>query len=111
MAPLLFAAALVLSPAAAQPGPPFGLRFNFAQPPSAKEACAKLAERTVAPDGTPLLRKLGDLPPGLVEHAVMRTVNGCPVREILFAGQTYYLDAPTGGLERIDPVARITKQR
>ena len=42
----------------------------------------------------PLLR-LDQLPPGVLEHAVLRTVAGCPVREIVWNGQTYYV-APAG---------------
>ncbi len=99
MTPLLFAAALSLSPAVAGQGQGLDLRFSFSPSPNAGEACAKLGLQTVAPDGTPMLRKLGDLPWGLVEHAVWRTVAGCPVREIVWNGQTYYLDSSGPRLE------------
>ena len=53
-------------------------------------ACAALLSQTVAPDGAPL-RRLDQLPSGLVEHAVLRSVNGCPVREVRYQGRTFYV--------------------
>ncbi len=101
MIPLLFAASLTLSPAVAQPVQAYDP--NFAAPqkapnirtlgPDPTAACARLTTQTVAPDGIPL-RKLGDLPGAIMEHAVWRTVAGCPVREIVYEGQTYYVDGP-----------------
>jgi hypothetical protein len=90
MTPLLFAAALALSPTAAQPSQPFdaGMIRPFVQDFGA--ACARLGTLTVAPDGVPF-RKLNELPPGLLEHAVWRRVAGCPVREVVYRGQTYYV--------------------
>lgn len=73
-----------------------------------KKAIQTLGPKVLTPDG---LKKLGDLPPGLLEHAVNRLVNGCPVREIVFGGQTYYLDMPVAKLERADPVVRRLEQR
>jgi hypothetical protein len=120
MIPLIFAAAVTLSPAAAQPSP--GLDAGLARAPLPRitsfsivapnplAACAKLAEKTVAPDGVPL-KKLGELPPGLLEHAELRSVNGSPVREIVFAGQTYYLQGSAPQIERVDPVGPSIKQR
>ena len=70
--------------------------------------CVRPPVKTSGP-GNSKVQKLGDLPPGLLEHAVNRLVNGCPVREIVSGGGVYYLDAPTGGLERADPVAYTTK--
>lgn len=111
MTPLLFAAALALSPAAPQPdfNPQPGLHRleapirNFSQPPA---ACAKLESQTVAPDGVRIFKKLNELPWGVMEHAVWRTVGGCPVREIVFGGQTYYLASGNPQIERLDPVTR-----
>jgi hypothetical protein len=60
-----------------------------------------LAPKYVTPDE---LKKLGDLPPALLEHAVNRLIDGCPVREIVFGGQTYYLNMPVAKLEHTDPV-------
>ncbi len=54
------------------------------------------------------MKKLGDLPPALQEHAVLRFIHGCPVREIVSATGIYYLDIPTGGLQRVDPAAMFT---
>jgi len=53
-------------------------------------ACAKLLTQTAAPDGTPF-RRLDQLPPKIEEHTVWRTVGGCPVREVVWQGQTYYV--------------------
>jgi hypothetical protein len=72
--------------------------------------CNRPATRALDPGGHNTIQKLGDLPPGVEEHAVLRMINGCPVREIVYAGQTYYLDAPTGGLERVNPTAYRTVQ-
>jgi hypothetical protein len=116
MTPLLFAAVVVLSPMGAQPSqtldpapakPPL-LRDLPAAPPgvsaqtyvlkSLPAACASQTTKTVGPDGARLW-KLTELPPALQEHAVWRTVNGCPVREIVYAGQTYYIE---GGEPQIE---------
>ncbi len=97
MTPLLFAAALAVTPARrpslTSPCSPACARWraplrNFGQLPN---ACAKLENQTVAPDGVRIFKKLNELPWGVQEHAVWRTVGGCPVREIVFGGQTYYL--------------------
>jgi hypothetical protein len=117
MTPLLFAAALAIAPATPQPaqaiegsGPPFSAPLRrlapnqyIQAPPSL--ACAKFATRTVAPDGVRFFRRLDQLPWGVLEHAVWRTVGGCPVREIVFGGQTYYVASASPRIERLDPVA------
>jgi hypothetical protein len=126
MIPLLFAAALALTPqpsAASEPSivvkttPSFALPGAFATPWLQQDANGKLtlcnrsgATKTLGPDGLPLT-KLGDLPPAVEEHAIVRMVNGCPVREVVYNGQTYYLDAPLGGLERDLRGSRITNRR
>ena len=73
--------------------------------PAPVAACAKFATQTVAPDGVPFYRRLDRLPWGVLEHAVLRTVGGCPVREIVMGGETYYLAAGTPQIERLDPAA------
>ena len=83
MTPLLFAAAVAAAPA----NPPV---VTFVPKGESTPACAKLLTQTVAPDGTPF-KKLGELPPKVEEHAVWRTVAGCPVREVVWGGQTYYV--------------------
>jgi hypothetical protein len=111
MTPLLFAAALAVSPVASQPdfNPQPGLHRleapirNFGPLPA---ACAKLDNQAVAPDGVRIFKKLNELPWAMLEHAVWRTVGGCPVREIVFAGQTYYLTSASPRVERLDPIAR-----
>lgn len=106
MIPLLFAAALAGSPALLEPAQAYDPRFVIpGKPPNVRrlgpdttEACNKLAIQTVAPDGVPL-RKLGDLPGAIMEHAVLRTVAGCPVAEVVYKGQTYYVQGSKSGLE------------
>jgi hypothetical protein len=88
MITLLFAAAIAnIHPG--QPSDPGGLLTAPVDQPVAP-ACAKLETQTVAPDGVPF-RKLNELPQAAVEHAVWRTVSGCPVREVKWQGQTYYV--------------------
>ena len=123
MTPLIFTAALALaSPSAdaSAPATSFVLKKlpdaplnSFVKPQLQMQlqgvACGKRATQTLGPNGAPIT-KLGDLPPALEEHAVLRTIHGCPVREIVSGGRTYYLDAPTGGLERLNPTAYRVNQ-
>lgn len=115
MTPFLFAAALIISPPAALPYQPIdgqlqaGLlkplaqsRTRFVQPPKVN-LCAKLDAQTVAPDGVRMFKRLDQLPRGVLEHAVWRTVAGCPVREIVFEGRTYYATSADPKIERLDP--------
>jgi hypothetical protein len=83
MIPLLFAAAVAGTPA----NPSI---TAFVVKGAGTPACAKLLTQTTAPDGTPF-KKLGELPDAVQEHAVWRTVGGCPVREVVWNGQTYYV--------------------
>ena len=83
MIPLLFAAAVAGAPASP-------VITTFVTKGEATPACARLLTQTVAPDGTPF-KKLNELPPKVEEHAVWRTVGGCPVREVVWNGQTYYV--------------------
>jgi hypothetical protein len=115
MTPFLFAAALVLSPGAqSNPAIDGAVHMNaplgapsvrtFILPPKV-DTCAKLDTQTVAPDGVPLLKRLDKLPMGMLEHAVWRTVGGCPVREVVIGGQTMYLASPSPKIVRLDPAA------
>jgi hypothetical protein len=45
--------------------------------------------------GSVQLRRLDQLPWGHLEHAVFRTVFGCPVAEVVMDGQTYYVPSIT----------------
>jgi hypothetical protein len=89
------------------PLPPGAILSGSAQRLYAGALCQKKAVPTSGPQHLTLegLKKLGDLPPGLLEHAVNRLVNGCPVREIVMGGQTYYLVMPVATLDRVDPTA------
>jgi hypothetical protein len=89
MIPLLFAAAVAGAPASRT-------ITTFVTKGEAAPACARLLTQTVAPDGVPF-KKLGELPEAVQEHAVWRTVSGCPVREVVWRGQTYYV----GGSEPV----------
>jgi hypothetical protein len=83
MIPLLFAAAVAAAPG---PAPITTVVVKGAETP----ACSKLLSQTVAPDGTPF-KRLDQLPDKIEEHAVWRMVSGCPVREVVWNGQTYYV--------------------
>jgi hypothetical protein len=83
MIPLLFAAAVAGAPASP-------VITTFVSKGAETPACAKLLTQTAAPDGTPF-RRLDQLPPAVEEHAVWRTVGGCPVREVVWDGQVYYV--------------------
>lgn len=92
MTPLLLAAAVVSSGAFTANPPAVQERLDQAR------ACERMSTQTVAPNGVPF-RKLGDLPWGVLEHAVWRKVEGCPVREVVYKGQTYYVGPSIPKLE------------
>jgi hypothetical protein len=56
----------------------------------ALQACGALALRTTGPNAV-RLKRLGDLPPGVLQHAVLRVIDGCPVLEVRWQRQTYYV--------------------
>jgi hypothetical protein len=74
--------------------------------PDPTAACARLTTQTAAPDGVRFFKRLDQLPWGVLEHAVMRTVAGCPVREIVFEGQTWYVATGMPRAQRLDPAVR-----
>lgn len=114
MTALLFAAALTLSapiqrpfdaPAASPllkaPAIAF-IKPNLLKDLKGAPDCSEFAVKTAwSNDGK--VTKLADLPPGLLEHAVLRTIHGCPVREIVSAGGTYYLGVPDTHVEGVSP--------
>ena len=62
-------------------------------------ACADTLVRNTAYDGSGQVRKLGDLPPAYLMHAVLREADGCELAEVRFAGAWRNLQlgtAPTG---------------
>ena len=114
MIPLIFAAAVALAEPIQQPpgvtarvltfrAAPMGPLGLFGKPTVDANgklvSCNRSVTQTLGPNGS-ALKKLTELPPGVEEHAVLRMVDGCPVREVVYAGQVYYLDAPNGSLER-----------
>ena len=113
MTPLLFAAALAI----AGPQPAQALDPGVAWSPSpvaplgpSTAACARLGAQTVAPDGVRMFKRLDRLPWGVLEHAVWRTVGGCPVREIRYQGQTYYVASGNPRLEYDLRGSRISRR-
>ena len=69
---------------------PDGLLHRPNDPDRAAQACKALtAVRTSGPAAASFHR-LGDLPPALHQHAVLRTVEGCPVLEVVMHGKVYY---------------------
>jgi hypothetical protein len=96
-----FMAALVIAgaalPAAAQTQTP-----NAATVAQATAACKALEQKT-AHEGAVQFRRLDQLPPGVLEHAVLRTVAGCPVREVRYRGQTYYVSPSIPKFQTLTP--------
>ena len=80
-------------------------------PTQAELASGRQTERAWLNGNSPLAPPgIYQLPPGVMEHAVWRTVGGCPVREIVFGGQTYYLSSASPHLERLDPASAIQRR-
>jgi hypothetical protein len=115
MSPLFFVTALALtSPIQAQPDPTAAAPvFKFlphATLMGTQLECDQTLAKTLGPDGLPL-KKLGDLPRALEQHAVLRMVRGCPVLEVVYEGQIYYFQGPVGGMEydlRPSPAKRLS---
>ena len=65
--------------------------------PGPLKSCQALAEKTAQGGHGPMLKRLDQLPPSLAEHAVLRTIQGCPVREVVYEGRTVWIQpsAPT----------------
>lgn len=74
---------------------------------AALSACRDLVAH--ADDLAPIkLRRLSELPPGVLVHAVYRVVRGCPVAEVLIKGETYYV--PSVVRREDGPAKRITRR-
>jgi hypothetical protein len=108
---LIALAASSLAGAAMADAPISRIHPNRTLGPDPTAACAKLTTQTVAPDGVKFFRRLDQLPWGVLEHAVLRTVAGCPVREIVYEGQTWYVASGSPQIERLDPAARAPIHR
>ena len=65
----------------------------FPESPQAAEleACRQLPTHVGQLGSAIVLQRLDQLPWGHLEHAVMRTVFGCPVAEVVAGGQVYYV--------------------
>ncbi|HEY4031423.1 MAG TPA: hypothetical protein VGM25_13825 [Caulobacteraceae bacterium] len=125
MTPFLFAVALTLSPLAPlQPYRPIdgNIQPSYLSPLPSRpfetfiktpkvNLCNKLGTRTAAPDGVRMFKRLDQLPKSVMEHAVWRSVGGCPVREIVFEGRTYYVASIDPRIERLDPASQRIQQR
>jgi hypothetical protein len=75
-----------------------------------QEACAHISQKTVDQHGAKL-RRLDQLPWGLIEHAVLRSVGGCPVREVVYQGQVYWVPGTAPRVGRADPSGQLQKQK
>jgi hypothetical protein len=120
MTPLMFAAALALMPPSQHPldGPNVSPLLkdlpkiagpsvrSFVLKDLPRRDCSQFAVKTAWSNGG-RVTKLADLPPGLLEHAVLRSIHGCPVREIMYAGGTYYLGVPDTGVEPVSPAVSL----
>ena len=63
-------------------------------------------------DGSVQFKRLDELPWGLVEHAVLRSVGGCPVREVVYQGQVYWVEPAVPGVTgRVEPLIGQRLQR
>ncbi len=71
------------------------------QPP---KACNRQEAQKVSDQRGVAFKRLDELPWAVLEHAVLRSVGGCPVREVVYQGRTYWVEpaAPSTN-ERITP--------
>jgi hypothetical protein len=63
--------------------------------PIPPDACVNALVRQTAADGSLPGRKLGDLPPGHLMHAVLRRIDGCEFAEVRQANGVWR-NVPTG---------------
>jgi hypothetical protein len=83
LAALAAAAALAGAPPANRiQAPPIAERTPnaYKQPAHCKDATVKVVDR----DGRPLPQKLSDLPPGALQYAVDRSIDGCRVITVIY---------------------------
>ena len=78
-------------------GPPQMVFHVFPDARQADElqACRELPTHVGQLGSAIVLQRLDQLPWGHLEHAVMRTVFGCPVAEVVAGGQVYYVPSIT----------------
>lgn len=86
----------------ARAGPPSNLPgLDGARIPA---SCRVLTQKTADSRGAKF-KRLDELPWGLIEHAVLRSVAGCPVREVIYQGQVYWVEpASPGRIEQVQPL-------
>jgi hypothetical protein len=102
MAPTTAAVTTILPAPDARAAPPSSLpgldRSSISSP------CLGLTQKTADARGAKF-KRLDQLPWGLVEHAVLRSVGGCPVREVVYQGQVYWVEpASPGRFDRVQPL-------
>jgi hypothetical protein len=75
--------------------------------PAAHDPCANgLIQQTAAPAGAPNARRLGDLPPAHLMHAVLRRIDGCEVAEVRQANGAW-TNVPTGSaFKTVEPARK-----
>ena len=93
---------LVLSAATVLQGTPQG----FPSP-----ICRSLAPVQTAGGEPPRVRKLAEMPPGRLMHAVLRSVAGCDVLEVLSQGQAGSGGPTSPGAWVWEPTGPVLSQR
>jgi hypothetical protein len=74
--------------------------------PAAHDPCANALIQHTAAVGAPNARRLGDLPPGHLMHAVLRRIDGCEVAEVRQAGGVW-TNVPTGpAFQTVEPARK-----
>ena len=113
MKAFLFALLLGTTAAGAQAAAPIPLTVPLASlhivvlpAPSPALACRALEMQT-SQIGTVPLKRLDQLPQGVLQHAVLRSINGCPVAEIVLNGRIQYgVSIPTIQAAQDQPAPR-----
>jgi hypothetical protein len=76
------------------------------------EACRAVGlTRTQDRPASPRARRLGDLPPGLLQRTVLRSIGACSVIEARVEGRSYYLPAGPGTLMPLTPAGEPGRRR
>ncbi len=94
--PALMAVGAAALSAHAEPAIPSTLVAQASAPvPAAKPSGACAGRLTRLSQTDPVrFKRLGDLPSGVLEHAVLRAIDGCPVREVLYQGRAVWVATP-----------------
>ena len=89
--------ALTLAAAVSAAEPPRRPQLGGPVPMAPPAECRERARRYVQDNGGARPRRLGDLPPGVISHTVLKTVDGCPVNVLMRRGPDgKKLEVPAG---------------